>query len=93
MYKLFSLFYNNNNIMNKQLAKKGVTLNKTMTNTESFKLNDLTVTSHIIIPVLKTTAVPSRPQNPVQGTIYIEKDVTANPVTCQVVMYVDGSWI
>ena len=74
MYKLFSLFYNNNNnIMNKQLTKKGVTLNKTMTNTESLKLDDLTVTTHIIIPVLKTTAVPSRPQNPVQGTIFIEK--------------------
>ena len=78
--------------MNKQLAKKGVTLNKTMTNTESLKLDDLTVTSHIIIPVFKTTDVPSAPQNPSQGTIYIEKDVTANPVTYQIMMYVDGSW-
>ena len=79
--------------MNKQLAKKGVTLNKNMTNTESLKLDDLTVTSHIIIPVLKTTDVPSTPQHPVQGTIFIEKNDTVNPVTYQILMYVDGSWI
>ena len=79
--------------MNKQLAKKGVTLNKTMTNNESLKLDDLTVTSHRIIPVLKTTDVPSRPQNPVQGTIFIEKNDTGNPITYQLMMYVDGSWL
>ena len=79
--------------MNKQFSKKGVTLNKTMTNTESLKLDDLTVTSHIIIPVLKTTDVPSKPQNPVQGTIFIEKNDTGNSITYQILMYVDGSWL
>ena len=57
------------------------------------KIRYLTVTSHIIIPVLKTTDVPSTPQNPVQGTIFIEKNDTVNPVTYQILMYVDGSWI
>ena len=37
--------------MNKQLAKKGTTLNKNMTNTESLQVNDLTVTNNLIIPI------------------------------------------
>ena len=80
--------------MNKQLAKKGVTLNKTMTNTESLKLDDLTVTSHIIIPVFKTTDVPSSPINPVEGTLYIKHNMNpgANDYVYEIMAYVDGGW-
>ena len=52
--------------MNKQLAKMSNTLNKNMTHTESLQVNDLTVTNNFVVPIYKTTDVPSRPTNPTQ---------------------------
>ena len=74
--------------MNKQLANKGSTLNKNMTNTESLQLDNITATHNISIPVLTE---PLKPLNPVQGSLYIKKDLTAqNPY--ELMFYIDGDW-
>ena len=62
-----------------------------MTNTDSLEVNDLTVTNNYVIPIYKTTDVPSRPQNPTQYSWYIEYDVAANTITQM--YYIDGQWI
>ena len=77
--------------MNKHLAKNGSTLNKNMTNIESLQLNDLTVTTNLVIPIYKTTDVPSRPQNPIQHSWCVEYNVVANTFTNK--YYIDGNWL
>ena len=74
--------------MNKQLANIGSTLNKNMTNTESLQLDNITVTHNISIPVLTS---PLTPLNPVEGSLYIKKDLTAQ-VQYEMMFYIDGSW-
>ena len=56
--------------MNKQLAKKGTTLNKNMTNTENLSLDTLEVTTKLTVPVYTDLEVPP---NPSDGCIYIKK--------------------
>lgn len=73
--------------MNKQLAKKGTTLNKNMTNTESLKVNDLTVTNNLIIPIYVD---PEEPKNPKEGQIYLNYYAVSG--TFQLMLYYDGNW-
>ena len=74
--------------MNKQLARKGTTLNKNMTNTESLQVNDLTVTNNLIIPIY---VYPEEPENPKEGTIYLKYDAVGN--TFETMLYMKGQWI
>ena len=73
--------------MNKQLAKKGTTLNKNMTNTESLKVNDLTVTNNLIIPIYVD---PEEPENPKEGSIYLSYFAVSG--TFQLMLFYDGNW-
>ena len=74
--------------MNKQLAKKGTTLNKNMTNTQSLQLNDLTVTNNLIIPIYVD---PEEPENPKEGTIYLKYNAAYD--TFETMLYINGHWI
>ena len=77
--------------MNKQLAKKGTTLNKNMTNTENLSLDTLEVTTKLTVPVYTDLEVPS---NPSDGCIYIKKTLQMGVVVnCDIMFYVDGQWI
>ena len=71
--------------MNKQLAKKGTTLNKNMTKTENLSLDTLEVTTKLTIPVYTE---PDEPSNPSDGCIYIKR--TAQ--NYEIMFYVDDSW-
>ena len=68
--------------MNKQLAKKGTTLNKNMTNTESLQLHDLTVTNYVH---------PEEPENPKEGEIYLKYYAVSD--TFETMLYLNGHWI
>jgi len=74
--------------MNKQLAKKGTTLNKNITNTESLYVNDLTVTNNLIIPIY---VYPEEPENPKEGTIYLKYDAVSD--SFETMLYLNGHWI
>ena len=76
--------------MNKQLAKTSTTLNKNMANTETLEVNNLNVTHNFVIPIYKTTDVPSQPQNPTQHTMYLAYDVVSYSFTPT--HYIDGAW-
>ena len=71
--------------MNKQLAKKGTTLNKNMTNTENLSLDTLEVTTKVTLPVYTE---PETPTNPLDGCLYIKK----TGQTYEIMFYVDGAW-
>ena len=73
--------------MNKQLAKKGATLNKNMTNTESLVLDTLTITNNIVLPVYTDAETP---KNPVQGTTYLRYNSATGIVDLQ--CYINGAW-
>ena len=73
--------------MNKQLAKKGTTLNKNMTNTVSLQVNDLTVTN-LSIPIYVD---PEEPENPKEGTIYLRYYAVTN--SFEMMLYLNGGWI
>ena len=74
--------------MNKQLEKKGTTLNKNMTNTESLQLHDLTVTNKLIIPIYVD---PEKPANPKEGEIYLRYFAISN--SFETMLYFNGDWI
>ena len=76
--------------MNKQLAKTSTTLDKNMTNTETLEVNNLNITNNFVIPIYKTTDVPSRPQTPTQHTMYVEYNTLTYTFTNY--YYVDGAW-
>ena len=71
--------------MNKQLAKKGTTLNKNMTNTENLSLDTLEVTTKVTLPVYTE---PETPSNPSYGCFYIKKTAQSY----EIMFYVDGQW-
>ena len=73
--------------MNKQLAKKGTTLNKNMTNTVNLQVNDLTVTN-LSIPIYVD---PEEPENPKEGTVFLRHYAISN--TFQLMLYFNGDWI
>ena len=77
--------------MNKQLATKSSTLNKNMTNTENLSLDNLT-TKNIILPIYKTTDVPSEPPNPTKGMLYIEYNTANAPQPYTIMIYDNGTW-
>ena len=74
--------------MNKQLAKKGTTLNKNITNTESLNVNNLTVTNNLIIPIY---VFPEEPANPKEGEIYLKYYAVSD--TFETMLYLNGHWI
>ena len=74
--------------MKKQSANTGCTFNKNMTNTETLALDNITVSSNICIPVL---TAPLTPSNPMQGSLYIKKDLTAQ-TQYEMMFYIDGAW-
>ena len=74
--------------MNKQLVKKGTTLNKNMTNTENLSLDNLT-TKNIILPIY---VAPSEPSNPVKGMIYIKNDPANVILPYELMFYDNGGW-
>ena len=74
--------------MNKQLAKKGTTLNKNITNTESLYVNNLTVTYNLIIPIYVD---PEKPANPKEGMIYLSYDAVND--SFQMMLNINGNWI
>ena len=59
-----------------------------MTNTETLTLDNNTVSSNICIPVL---AAPLTPSNPLQGSLHIKKDLTAQ-IQHEMMFYIDGAW-
>ena len=74
--------------MNRQLAKKGTTLNKNITNTESLYVNNLTVTNNLIIPIY---VFPEEPANPKEGMIYLSYDAVKDEFVTM--LYLNGHWI
>ena len=59
-----------------------------MTHTEELTVDNITVSNKIIIPIF---TYPDQPTNPLQGQIYIKKQLNA-AIPYELMIYSDGAW-